>query len=667
MILLLQLQKIRANRVAQILSLAILLEMEWSIGLALENTFTQPAAKILMARLEYIGVYGCVPFFFLFTIYYLGKENYITRPRLVLLFIIPVVMNLLVWTNDIHRLIWSTITPDPNPAMNILIFSRGPLYWLGVGFNYSLFIAIAILFIRQIIRTRGVFRAQAIILLAGMLPVVLSNLVYMFARGSIKGLDFSTVGFAVMSLLFYLGIQNQHLFILSPIPKEAILDGIKEGIVVLNSQNLVVDINPAALQFFHKEYNQILGLPIAMFVEPFEDLSNLIEHQQDFKLNMTIADPLIRVIHVECREIILNNTKSGRLVTFQDITHRKQMEESEIEQRLLAEAFRDVMVALTSTLDFEVVLDRIMENIHKVMPDVMTNLVLIDDQNIGSVVRCIGYENEQFLNWVKTVKFQIQDVATYRWMMDTGKPIIVPDTHQDPNWIHKNENAHSYMGAPIQIKGNTLGFINQDHINVGFFTPEQADRLKTFADLAAIALENARLFRLTQEMAVVDELTGLTNRRHFFELAAGEVRRSLRYSKTGCLVIFDIDHFKDINDRYGHPAGDKVLTFVAHLIMECVRDIDITGRYGGDEFCIFLPETDPDGARAVTQRVLDSFRSHRLEDFGISQNLTASFGIAGIDESITTLDELIARADTALYQAKQNGRDRIEVWQPRES
>ena len=643
--------------------LGMLFVIEWSISIAFENSLIGIQQKIFFAKLGYIGVYGCVPFFLLFIIYFIGKDQWITRNRIIALLFIPLLMILLAWTNEYHYLIWSGIELDPDPTKNLLIYFRGPLYWLGVIYNYVQFVIMVILLIRQIIIRKDVFRKQAIMVLLGLLPVVLANFNYMAASGPLRGMDLTTVGFSLMCLFFYLGITNQKLFQFIPIPKEAILDGIQDGIVVLDGQNSIIDCNPAAEKFFNGNRWEIIGKQVDIALKPYPELLSLLGTREDFTQDLYINDPEMKVICVQCREIIgTNQNILGRMISFQDITSRKQIEEIETEQRLEAEAFKDVMVALTSTLEFDEVLDRIMENIHKVMPYGMTNLVLIDKQDIGRVVRCIGYEDKGLLEWVKSVEFPIKEVSSYRQMDTTGKPFIVPDTHLDKSWLKKNDFVHSYMGAPIQIKGRTLGFINQDHKDPNFFTPDQAERLQTFADLAAIALENARLFKLTQEMAIIDELTGLNNRRNFFQLASNEVKRSIRYSKPCSLVIFDIDNFKEINDLFGHPVGDQALRNSAKTLIGSVRDIDICGRYGGDEFCILLPETDLKGAKVLTKRVLEDLRALTVRDNSNSKKITASFGIAELDEGTITVDDLLNHADYALYQAKQNGRDRIEVW-----
>jgi diguanylate cyclase (GGDEF)-like protein len=656
-------RKTHIEKQSRILQMAILSGMEFSLFLGLENLVTGFQQKVLFAKISYLGIYSCVPFFLWFTLLYTRKEYYVTKNRVIALFVIPVFLNILAWTNEYHHLLWSGFVYSSNPNSNLLIYLRGPLYWFGVAYNYLLFIFIFIFLISDIFLTQGIIRRQSITLLLGSLPVILANVIYLAASGSLRGYDLSPIGFALMGLIFFIGIKRYRMLTFFPVRPSAILDGIQDGIVVLDQQDTIIDYNPAANQYIQGGRDKVIGTQVQTGLNNYPGLLSKLTSEENFGYEIFLDSDNSRVVFVECRKIQDTHQNGyNRLLTFQDITIRKQVEGKEKEQRELAEAYRDVLVALTSTLEFDKVLDLIMENIHKVMPYGMTNLVLIDPDGIGRVARCIGYENKSVLEWVKTVEFHMDKVRTYQIMMETGKPLIVHDTHKADYWLYKQNNIHSYLGAPILIKGHTLGFINQDHSDPDFYNEEQAERLQAFADLAAIALENARLFKLTEEMAIVDGLTGLFNRRHFFQLTANEVKRSIRFDTPCSLVIFDIDNFKDINDLYGHPFGDKVLKDVTKTLMECVREIDICGRYGGDEFCILLPETDLEGAKNLTERVLETFRTLVVSGSVFTAKITASFGLAALDANTQTVDDLLSHADFALYQAKQRGRDRIEVW-----
>jgi diguanylate cyclase (GGDEF)-like protein len=167
----------------------------------------------------------------------------------------------------------------------------------------------------------------------------------------------------------------------------------------------------------------------------------------------------------------------------------------------------------------------------------------------------------------------------------------------------------------------------------------------------------ARYLRLAE----TDALTGLTNRRHFLELAARELARSRRYGSPMALVLVDLDHFKRVNDRYGHLAGDQVLTAAARALASGLREIDVIARHGGEEFAILLPETDLTGAREVAERSCRRLAETVTTVEGDEVRITASMGVASVTGGAATLDELLGRADRAMYGAKRAGRDRVEV------
>ena len=536
----------------------ILLGAEWAWFQGFENLSTVLSTKVLMAQLTYVGIYGCVPFFLLFTFKYIGKERWTTTKWVVSLLIVPLIVILLCWTNQYHFLIWSGFVFNPDDGSNLVIFLRGPLYWIGVIYNYILFMVICYYLIINILSARGLLRQQTVMLALGTTPVLISNILYIFARDTIRGYDFSPIGFAMMGSVFFLGIKRLRLFSVYPIPPSAILDGLSNGVVVIDNMGIIVDCNPASEKFIVVDRHKAIGMPVSVVFKPIpglEDVRMLISG-----IPFEFLDPSDQTVCTLTSQVLKRpvDVEYGRMLTFSDVSKYKQIESVEKEHRELAEAYRDVMVAMTSTLDFDTVLDQIMANIQRVMPNTMTNLVLIGEDDIGRVVRSFGYKEHGLQDWVNNIEFRMDEVATFRKMIETRKPIIVNDTHADDSWISKVENIHSYLGAPIHVKDRTLGFINQDNPIPNVYTDDQAMRMQTFADLAAIALENARLFKRTQEMAIQDDLTSLYNRRHFFSLAFSETKRSLRFDYPCSLVIFDVDNFKTINDRYGHPMGDQV-------------------------------------------------------------------------------------------------------------
>jgi diguanylate cyclase (GGDEF)-like protein len=185
--------------------------------------------------------------------------------------------------------------------------------------------------------------------------------------------------------------------------------------------------------------------------------------------------------------------------------------------------------------------------------------------------------------------------------------------------------------------------------------------------VAQLQHENIELImknRVLAEVSARDALTGLYNRWYVMEKIESEMNRSLRHGSPVALMMLDIDHFKRVNDSFGHAAGDSVLKSFGQVLRESCRVYDVPGRYGGEEFCIVLPETRVGNTTAVAERIRQRLAQSRFDVGGGSVAITASMGIAGMeaDDGIVTSATLVERADRALYSAKNHGRNRIEVW-----
>jgi diguanylate cyclase (GGDEF)-like protein len=160
-----------------------------------------------------------------------------------------------------------------------------------------------------------------------------------------------------------------------------------------------------------------------------------------------------------------------------------------------------------------------------------------------------------------------------------------------------------------------------------------------------------------QRLATTDTLTGILNRRQFFVLGEQEVERSRRYSRELALLLYDIDHFKKVNDTFGHQAGDIVLRELAKLVHAQLRKNDLEGRVGGEEFAILLPETSISEAVVLAERIREIIESVAINIGETSLHITASFGVASVEEADISLDSVYKRADSALYEAKNAGRN----------
>lgn len=179
----------------------------------------------------------------------------------------------------------------------------------------------------------------------------------------------------------------------------------------------------------------------------------------------------------------------------------------------------------------------------------------------------------------------------------------------------------------------------------------------------ALRIEYYSKIELTR-LSTIDELTGIYNRRHFTELSDKEIQRALRSSRPVSLLFLDVDHFKRINDTFGHDSGDNVLVLITETINSNIRGIDIPCRFGGEEFAILLPETDSSDALEIAERLRREIAQLKIETEKEPISLTISIGISQIDPpEDLSLKEMITRADTALYQAKESGRNCTRLWE----
>ncbi len=252
-----------------------------------------------------------------------------------------------------------------------------------------------------------------------------------------------------------------------------------------------------------------------------------------------------------------------------------------------------------------------------------------------------------------------RDVAFCAHAIKLDKPLCVSDTHEDFRFAQNPlvtgpPFIRSYAGVPLctpdGYKVGTLCAINtRPHV----FTDAEIKLLANFARL----VENELQLR---QIASTDHLTGALSRRAWTERAQAEVARARRYGRPLALAILDIDKFKRINDAYGHPAGDIVIKHIAEICSLALRQSDLFGRFGGEEFVLMMPETGCDEAFAAAERIRNVFANNPA-DLGTPVYCTVSIGVSQLLPHETGLDPLLDRADKALYQAKEGGRNRCIV------
>ena len=256
-------------------------------------------------------------------------------------------------------------------------------------------------------------------------------------------------------------------------------------------------------------------------------------------------------------------------------------------------------------------------------------------------------------------------------VIDTGKAVMVTDLRtagRKPAPSERSYKTNSFISYPIMIGGRKVGVLNvTDKSGGGTYDDVDLSLLEIIGPQVALALERAEWQERATEfqlMSITDSLTALPNRRYLEERLAEELNRSKRYDYSMSFLMIDIDDFKAYNDKNGHQAGDLALQITAHCLKGALRSADVASRYGGEEFCILLPQTGMTEAGAIADRIRQRVSTTEFPH-GKSQPLgqvTISVGVSTFTKNVDTSENIIAAADRALYQAKSLGKDRVEFY-----
>jgi diguanylate cyclase (GGDEF)-like protein len=255
-----------------------------------------------------------------------------------------------------------------------------------------------------------------------------------------------------------------------------------------------------------------------------------------------------------------------------------------------------------------------------------------------------------------------------REVIRTGAPVVVPDMAASPfasPLMQQLFPLGSCLGVALTARGKTLGALLVGHRSRRrVWTSDEVNRLQTAANQVALSIDNVQLYEEVRNLAIHDPLTGVYNRRYLEQRLLEEVTRSVRYDRPLSCIMVDLDHFKRINDQYGHATGDRVLQEFARRIGPVARRNDVLARYGGEEFTLLLPECSTADALRTAERIrgVVARRPFRVRTEGNSVlivPITASLGVCSRTPAMQRPDQLLSGADTALYAAKHQGRNRV--------
>jgi len=335
------------------------------------------------------------------------------------------------------------------------------------------------------------------------------------------------------------------------------------------------------------------------------------------------------------------------------------------------EAISGITHLLSSTLDPQEILYMIVKRLSEIIPVTRCSILSVDFSGSRTADVVSTFEDPS----IEDLTLDLDKYPEIRKAISTKKAVVVRDATRDPlmkgvREIIKPLDVRSIVVIPVLFRSEVIGTLflrtsRRAHV----FTDREIRLCQGVANASANALNNAFLFHKVQserakleKLAITDFLTGIYNIRYLYHRLEDEFSRAVRYKSPLSCVMLDIDHFKKINDTYGHRTGDIVLREFSGMVKKHVRKSDVFARYGGEEFIMILPLTDLKGAMTEARRISRVVKEHRFAPLKPGDAITVSLGVSSYpNRKIKIQDDLISLADDALMQAKLGGRDRIVV------
>jgi diguanylate cyclase (GGDEF)-like protein/PAS domain S-box-containing protein len=626
----------RKTKSGRYFALGILALTFWTLAAGLDYASVPMSQKIFFAKLEYTGAYSALTLFTLFALSYTGNEEWLNSGVSKVLVVLSGSNALLAWTNEFHSWLWTDFKYG-DIGDNTAIFEPGPAYIWSIFTGYGMMMIIIVSLWQASLHASELSRRQARLLFGASLVPIAGNLTYLLQDPKFRGIDWSSLTFSVAGILFLMALYGTRLLDLAPIARDKLVSSLSDGMIVLDTQNRIIEINQPAIHMLGIQDTFVIGQNLVE-VAPFTRFYLEQARDHELKTELEVGNGVNRYFDVRISPLLQDkNLLIGRLIIFRDISERKKKE-----LRLLQ---------LTQAVEQS------------------PASVLITDLN-----GIIEYVNPQFT--ILTGYTYDEVVGKSSNLVQFGQPsdevygevrqtILSGQTWQG-EFINKKKNGESYWEQAVvaPVLGPEEQILNFIAVKQNITKRKQAEEALQSANqrlenqLREIEILQASL----REQAIRDPLTGLHNRRFLNEVIEHEFHRAARLSQSLSIVTLDIDGFKSINDTYGHAAGDACLVRLADLLQQHIRLSDIACRYGGEEFLLVLPGADVSGAvqfaehlRLLLADTITSFDGQEIK-------VTISLGVATYPVDSTNYSEIICKADKALYVSKHRGRNRVTTW-----
>lgn len=479
-------------------------------------------------------------------------------------------------------------------------------------------------------------------------------------------LKITAIGFGISGILIGFSIYHYQLFDLSPLIYHSLLENIQDGIIVINKSYRLLQINRKAQNLLNLNGNTIVGEVLHSLLPVSSPWLNVILFKKN---DLVIRSENEQETYYEIifSPLATRNQNPNEIILIRDVTEYKVSKLAEKSVREMAEirameldVLRKVAEKLNQSVELKDVMSMGLEAIVSLIGARFGYVILADEFSRPGLAG-----SYKFPEPVKEA-FDAYPICPVCKSFER----LLNGEYQEPVTFMPCrvlfDVSISYPGLisiPLKLGERRIGFLHLVMAPEVVFSGDEISLLQTVGDQFSAAVERARMYENYEKMAMIDSLTGLYNRRQLFNLGQIEFSRACRYNHSISVIMLDIDLFKKVNDVYGHIIGDQVLQQIANRCRSVLRTSDVIGRYGGEEFVIFLPETGIQQAQNIANRirllVLDRPIMTDRGDISIS----VSLGISSMQgDCDSRLEWVIDQADQALLNAKDLGRNRVVTW-----
>ncbi|MEN9938562.1 MAG: hypothetical protein RLZZ387_5141 [Chloroflexota bacterium] len=662
--------RLRDNPIARTYAFVIALVVGWLVSTALSLLDPTLAGKELWLSVRFT-ILAYLPIgWLILVLLYIERSSWLTRRWLLLLAIVPTLTVLLTWTNSAHGLMWRA-TLDTSGPFPLLNRSDSPWFRVSVVYTHLLLAASAALLFGALFQVSALYRRQIAIMLFSLLAPAVTDVLCLIGITPVRGLNYAPVVAGWMSIPVAWGLFRYRMLDIVPIAHGRLFASMDDAVVVLDAQRRVVDLNPAAQVVLDCSARYAIGRRLDEVSPALASLSS--SGAQILELTPAGgAEPhLYRPYATRLVHSGGNGASQGCLLVLHDVTQAEQHQRTT--QRLLSQVssalvrerrLAEIAQLIGSRLELDVVLTT-MVRLAAELVDADAGVFWLVSPDSARLALSSYYRIPEK---VLASDNELPRGAGVVWqVLETGETIVVENYARHPRAlpIFKELGVQSVLAALVAAGDERLGVLVLYRQREGApFTSHDMLLIEAVGRQAGVAIRNAQLYEAQRRLATTDGLTGLYNRRHFFELAEQEMVRARRYGHPLSVILLDIDHFKQINDRHGHQVGDIALRAAAACCRDTLRAVDLHGRYGGEELVFLLPETGPEGAAQAAERMRAAIDHLPVIDAaGGLVRLSASLGVAALAPwNDVGLYQLLGRADQALYAAKRAGRNRSCVW-----